>query len=90
MAKGRLILRMEDSRSVVGWIGGQEVLTGRILSLDEVIAQIEGITTEDIQKVAQRLLIGDLLRLAVVGSRREGPGPLAREGSDRRRFGAVG
>ncbi|GAI12384.1 unnamed protein product, partial [marine sediment metagenome] len=31
LSKGRLLLRMEDSRNVAGWMGGQEILTGRIL-----------------------------------------------------------
>ena len=31
LSKGRLLLRMEDSRSVAGWMGGQEILTGRNL-----------------------------------------------------------
>jgi predicted Zn-dependent peptidase len=66
-AKGRLLLRMEDSRSVAGWAGGQEILTGRILSVDEVVSIIDAITAEEVQKLAQELLIGDRLRLAVVG-----------------------
>ena len=66
-SKGRLLLRMEDSRSVAGWMGGQEVLTGRILSVDEVMSTIDAITTQELQQLAQELLIGDQLRLAVVG-----------------------
>ena len=66
-AKGRLLLRMEDSRSVAGWAGGQEILTGRILSVDKVVSIINAITAEAMQKLAQELLIGDRLRLAVVG-----------------------
>ncbi len=29
MAKGRLLLSMENSRNVAGWHGAQEVLTGK-------------------------------------------------------------
>ncbi len=67
MAKGRLLLRMEDSRSVAGWTGGQEVLTGRILSVDQVISILDAITAEEISQLAQELLVGSRLRLAVVG-----------------------
>lgn len=67
MSKGRLLLRMEDSRTVAGWMGGQEILTGRILSLDEVVSIIDAITVEDLQQLARELLIGSQLRLAVVG-----------------------
>jgi predicted Zn-dependent peptidase len=65
--KGRLLLRMEDSRSVAGWMGGQEILTGRILTVDEVVSIIDAITAEELQQLAQELLVGDKLRLAVVG-----------------------
>jgi predicted Zn-dependent peptidase len=66
-SKGRLLLRMEDSRSVTGWLGGQEILMGRILSIDEVVSIIDAITAEELQQLAQELLVGDQLRLAVVG-----------------------
>lgn len=65
--KGRLLLRLEDSRSVAGWMGGQELLTGEILSVDQVIAIIEAITAEELQNLAGKLLLGEELRLAVVG-----------------------
>lgn len=67
LAKGRLLLRMEDSRNVAGWIGGQEILTSRILSIDEVLAIVSAITTDEIKKLAQELFISSQLRLAVVG-----------------------
>jgi predicted Zn-dependent peptidase len=65
--KGRILLRMEDSRSVAGWIGGQEILMGEILTVDEVIAIVEAITAGELQKLAEDLLVGEKLRLAVVG-----------------------
>lgn len=67
MAKGRLLLRMEDSRSVAGWVGAQEILTGRILSLDQIISILDNITAEELKQLAQELLAGSQLRLAVVG-----------------------
>jgi len=66
-SKGRLLLRMEDSRSVVGWVGGQEILAGRILSVDQIISIIDAITAEELQQLAKELLVGEQLRLAVVG-----------------------
>jgi predicted Zn-dependent peptidase len=67
LAKGRLLLGMEDSRSVAGWMGGQEILTQRILSVDQVLAIIDAITAEEIQQLARELLVSSQLRLAVVG-----------------------
>ncbi len=65
--KGRIWLRMEDSRSVAGWMGSQEILTGEILSIDEVINIINAVTTADLKRMANELLAGDKLRLAAVG-----------------------
>jgi len=66
-AKGRLLLRMEDSHSVSGWMGGQEVMTGRIRTVDEVVAIIDAITGDELQEVARELLAGEKVRLSVVG-----------------------
>jgi predicted Zn-dependent peptidase len=67
LAKGRLLLRMEDSRSVAGWMGGQEILSGRILSVDQVLAIVDTITASEVKKLAQELFVTNQLRLAVVG-----------------------
>jgi predicted Zn-dependent peptidase len=67
LSKGRLLLRMEDSRSVAGWGGGQEVLTNKILSVDEVVSIIDAITAEQVAEVAQELFVEEELRLAIVG-----------------------
>ena len=66
-SKGRLLLRMEDSRNVAGWIGGQEIITGRILSVDQVLSIIDAITTGEVRQLAGELLTAEQLRLAVVG-----------------------
>jgi predicted Zn-dependent peptidase len=66
-SKGRLLLRMEDSRSVAGWIGGQELLTERILTVDEVVSMVDSVTAGELQQLAEELLTGDKLRLAIVG-----------------------
>jgi predicted Zn-dependent peptidase len=65
--KGRILLRMEDSRSVAGWLGGQEILTGEILTVDEVIGIVEAITAAELQKVAAELVKPEKMRLAIVG-----------------------
>jgi predicted Zn-dependent peptidase len=67
IAKGRLLLSLESSRNVAGWLGAQELLTKRILIPDEVIALVEAVTVEDLKRVARQLFIGEKLNLAVVG-----------------------
>jgi predicted Zn-dependent peptidase len=69
-AKGRLLLRMEDTRSVASWLGTQDLLLGSIATVDEVIEQIDRVEAADVARVAQRVLNEDKLRLAVVGPHR--------------------
>jgi predicted Zn-dependent peptidase len=67
ISKGRLLLRMEDSRNVAGWLGGQEMLINRILTLDEMIDIIDSIAVDQLEDIARKLFTRDRLRLAVVG-----------------------
>lgn len=65
--KGRLVLRMEDSRSVAAWMGAQEILNDQLLTVEQVLARVDAITTEDVQRVANRLLVTEKLSIAIVG-----------------------
>lgn len=65
--KGRLLLRMEDTRSVVGWMGAQELLLGEIKTVDEIVDIIEAVTPDDLQRVARSLYLPERLSLALVG-----------------------
>ncbi len=65
--KGRMLLGLEDSRSVASWLGNQELMRERILSVDEVVAHVEAVTTAEIQRVARQLFEPQRLSLAVVG-----------------------
>jgi len=67
LAKGRMLLRMEDTRAVSDWMGAQELLLGRVRTVDEVAALFDAVTAEDIRRVAQERIIEDQLSLAVVG-----------------------
>ena len=67
LSSGRLLLRMEESRNVAGWTGAQEILTGRILSVDEVISMIHAINLDELRQVARELIVDHRLHLALVG-----------------------
>jgi len=67
LSKGRLLLRMEDSRDVSGYNGSQEILTDHVLSVEEVSHRLEAVTTDQIKKLARELITDDKLRLSVVG-----------------------
>src|SRR5207249_10683043 len=68
-AKGRLELRLEDTRGVSGWLAGQEIFLGRVRSVDEVCAIIDGIAATDIQRVARSYLQPDQAFVAAIGPR---------------------
>ncbi|MCH8989518.1 MAG: insulinase family protein [Chloroflexi bacterium] len=68
-SKGRLLLRMEDTRSVASWLGAQELLQDSVRTPDEVVDLLDAVEPADIARVAIDLLDDDKIRLAVVGPR---------------------
>jgi len=69
-AKGRLLLRLEDSRAVASWLTSQELLLGRVSTPEDAVRQIDAVTAKDVARVAQNLFSQDKLKLAVVGPHR--------------------
>jgi len=67
---GGLELRMDDTRHVASWIGGQEALHDRVLTLDEALAEVEAVDADGICRLAGRLFVDDALRLAAVAPAR--------------------
>ena len=67
MARGRIQLRMEDTRSVAGWLGSQELLLDEILTVDEVVARIDAVTRDDVLRIGRELLQPGKAALAAVG-----------------------
>src|SRR3970282_1448898 len=67
LSKGRLLLRMEDSGAVSGWLGGQELLLGEVRSVDQAVAEMDAVTLEDLQRLARQPLRPREMRLAIVG-----------------------
>ena len=68
-SKGRLLLRMEDTRAVASWIGAQELLQDSVRTPEEVVESLDAVTPADIARVAKNFLNDDKMRLAVVGPR---------------------
>ncbi len=67
---GGLELRMDETRHVASWIGGQEALHDRVLTVDEALAAIDSVTAADVQRVARALITDDGLRLTAVAPAR--------------------
>ncbi len=67
LSKGRLLLRMEDTRSVSSWLGGQELLLGDVYGVDQAVAEMESVTLDDLNRLAKKLIVPEQLHLTVVG-----------------------
>ncbi len=55
--KGRLRLGLESTNALASWLCQQELLTGRVKSVEEVVEIVDAISSEDIQRVAARVLL---------------------------------
>jgi predicted Zn-dependent peptidase len=67
---GGLELRLEETRHLASWIGGQEALHARVLTLDEALAAIDAVDAASLRRLAGQLFREDALRLAVVAPAR--------------------
>ena len=70
--KGHLVLELEDSRAVAGYYAHQELLEKKILNPDEVIAKINVITKNDIDRVGKKYFVNKRLNLAIIGNFTDG------------------
>ncbi|MFP5343583.1 MAG: M16 family metallopeptidase [Candidatus Limnocylindria bacterium] len=67
---GGLELRMDETRHLASWIGGQEALHDRVLTLEQALDAIAAVDADAVQRVAGELFTHDGLRMAVVGPAR--------------------
>lgn len=65
--KGKLILELEDSRSVANFVGNQELLESKVLNDEEILAEIEKVSLADLSRVAKDIMAEDKMNLAVIG-----------------------
>jgi predicted Zn-dependent peptidase len=65
--KGSLVLSAEDPGSRMNRLGRQQLTTGEILSIDELIAKFDAVEMDDVTRVANRVLGSKSFRVTVVG-----------------------
>lgn len=66
-AKGRFVLRLESPQGAIQYGLRREVLENEIEEPDDLLARLDEVTVEDVQRVAQDLFDGKRLYLAIVG-----------------------
>lgn len=66
-AVASILLGLESSSVRVGTLARQEIIHGRRISPDEVIARLEAVTLEDLQRIAREYFKTEGLALAALG-----------------------
>ncbi len=64
---GGMMLSLETSDALANFCGGQEVLTGKTITPQELADNISAVTSDDIMSVAQDIFKNDRLNLALIG-----------------------
>ena len=65
--RGGIVLGLEGTQQVASWLGSQECLHNRVREIDEVVARVDAVTVQDIQRVAQACFVPEWRRLAIIG-----------------------
>ena len=66
-AKGRFVLQIESPHGTIMFGLRREVLEGRAAEPTEVLEALDAVTADDVQRVAQDVIHGNALNLAVIG-----------------------
>ncbi|WP_263378491.1 M16 family metallopeptidase [Granulicella paludicola] len=66
--KGNMVLGLESSSSRMSSLARQQMYWGKFFSLDEITAEIDRVTVEDLQRLANDLLKADQLTLTLLGN----------------------
>jgi predicted Zn-dependent peptidase len=67
VAKGRFVLQTESPHGLLMFGLRKDVLEGEIVEPEEILASLDAVTAEDVQRVAQDVIGGNGLNLALIG-----------------------
>lgn len=65
--RGTTLISLEQSNAVAGFVGMEEIVTGKPLTVDEVFAKLDAVTVADICEVAADIIRPEKLNLAMIG-----------------------
>lgn len=74
--KGSLVLGLESTSSRMSYISKSELYYGRIVTIDELFAEINKVTVDDVIEAAKYYLNNKYLNLAVIGDFKDGEQPV--------------
>jgi predicted Zn-dependent peptidase len=67
LAKGRFVLRLENPQGMTMFGLSREVLEGGAVEPEEILAGLDAVTADDLQRVAQDVIASNGLNLALIG-----------------------
>ncbi len=65
--KGGILLSLEDTWAIASRNGSHQLRYGRVIPIEQVVAEVETVSREDVLRVAQRVLRDEHLHMAVIG-----------------------
>ena len=68
LMKGRLSMRLEDSRSIASFLGFQQLIKKKIQLFEEISDLIDSVTLDEINFVSKDVFKADNFILSIVGS----------------------
>jgi len=67
LAKGRFVLRLENPQGMTMFGLSHEVLEGEAVEPDDILAGLDAVTADDLQRVAQDVIASNGINLALIG-----------------------
>lgn len=65
--RGKTLLSLESSNSIAQFFGFRKLLRDELVSVEQVLAKLDAVTIEDLERVAKEIIRKDELRLAIIG-----------------------
>ena len=69
--KGTTLIGLESSSAMASFVGSEEMVTGKPLTIDDIFAKMDKITPQDLSAVASRIIRPENLNLAIIGPHEE-------------------
>ena len=67
IVRGHMVIELEETNAIAMFTGGQELFKRKVMTPDEIWEKIEAVSTQDIQSVAQELLVPKNRAVALLG-----------------------
>ncbi len=68
---GKTVLELEDSANIIEELVSSTLFYGKVITPKERLVHIQHVTLEDVKRVAQRVFVGKMMKLALVGPIRD-------------------